>query len=68
MSDDVYAVTEVVGSSKTSIEEAITNAISTAGKSLRNLNWFEVTQLRGHIEDNSVGHYQVVLKLVERVW
>lgn len=63
MSDNVYAVTELVGSSATSIDDAIRNAVSTAGKSLRNLEWFEVTQTRGHIADGKVAHFQVVLKV-----
>lgn len=61
--DNVYAVSQVVGSSKTSVEEAIDNAIGTAGKTLKNLEWFEVSEIRGHIEDGRVGHYQVGLKL-----
>ncbi len=63
MSDNVYAVTELVGSSATSIDDAIRNAISTASQTLRNLEWFEVTQTRGHIADGKVGHFQVVLKV-----
>ena len=64
MSSDVYAVSEIVGSSTTSIEEAIENAVARARKTLRNLDWFEVTEVRGHLEDDgSVGHYQVSLKL-----
>ncbi len=63
MSDHVYSVTEIIGTSKTSIEDAIEHGIKTAGKSLRNLDWFEVTQIRGHIVDGAVGHYQVGLKL-----
>ena len=63
MSDHVYAITEVVGSSSDSIETAISNAIETASATLRNLEWFEVTGTRGHIVDGKVGHYQVGLKL-----
>jgi len=63
MSDNVYAVTELVGSSATSIDDAIRNAVSTAGHTLRNLEWFEVTQTRGHIADGKVAHFQVVLKV-----
>lgn len=63
MSDNVYSVTEVYGSSGDSLEAAIGNAISTAGKTLRNLEWFEVIEIRGHIEDNAVAHYQVGVKL-----
>ncbi len=63
MSDHVYSVTEVYGSSAKSLDDAIRNAIKTASKSLRNLEWFEVSEIRGHIVDNDVGHYQVGVKL-----
>lgn len=63
MSDNVYAITEVVGTSQKSLEEAIENAIHTATQSLRNLDWFEVVETRGHIVDGKVGYYQVHLKL-----
>jgi hypothetical protein len=63
MSDHVYSVTEVYGSSAESLDAAIRNAIKTASKSLRNLEWFEVSEIRGHIVDGDVGHYQVGVKL-----
>jgi flavin-binding protein dodecin len=63
MSEHVYSITEIVGSSGASIEEAIKNGVATAAKTLRNLEWFEVTQIRGHISDGKVGHYQVQMKL-----
>lgn len=64
MSSDVYAISEIAGSSTESIEEAIENALGRARKTLRNLDWFEVTEVRGHLnDDGSVGHYQVALKL-----
>lgn len=63
MSDHVYGVSEVVGSSRESIEDAISNAISTASHTVRNLEWFQVSEIRGHIEGGSVGHYQVIIKL-----
>ena len=62
MEDHVYKVVELVGSSDTSIEDAIQTAVRRASQSLRNLRWFEVIQTRGHIEDGEVRHYQVVLK------
>jgi flavin-binding protein dodecin len=62
MSDHVYKVVELVGSSPTSIEDAIQTAIKRADETLRNLRWFEVIQTRGHVEDGEVRHYQVVLK------
>jgi hypothetical protein len=64
MSSDVYAVSEIVGSSTDNIEDAIENALARARKTLRNLDWFEVTEVRGHLgDDGSVAHYQVTLKL-----
>lgn len=63
MSDHVYGTTEVVGSSATSIDDAIRNAVNTAGRTLRNLHWLEVKEVRGHIENNELAHYQVVVKL-----
>ncbi len=63
MDDNVYAVTEVVGSSATSIEKAIENAVSTASKTLRNVEWFEVNGTRGHVVDGAVAHYQVYVRL-----
>jgi len=63
MSDNVYSVTEIYGSSSDSIEKAIENAVSTASSSLRNLDWFEMTEVRGHIEDGKISHYQVGLKI-----
>lgn len=63
MSGNVYRVTEIVGTSEQSISDAIQNAINTASKSLRNLEWFEVGQVRGWIKNDQVGHYQVTLKL-----
>jgi hypothetical protein len=63
MNDNVYAVSEVVGSSEKSVEDAIGNAIATASKTLRQLEWFVVTETRGHIVDGKVAHYQVSLKL-----
>ena len=63
MQDHIYKIVELVGSSETSIDDAILSAISRASTSLRNLRWFEVQQIRGHIEDGDVSHYQVVLKV-----
>jgi flavin-binding protein dodecin len=64
MSDNVYAISEIAGSSSDSIEGAIENALSRARRTLRNLDWFETTEIRGHLsEDGTVSHYQVSLKL-----
>lgn len=63
MPDKVYAVTKVVGTSKKSIEDAIENAIETASKTVNNLDWFEVVETRGFIENGKVAWYQVALEL-----
>jgi dodecin len=63
MSDHVYKKVELVGSSPDGIEAAIRNALSRAGKTIRNMRWFEVTETRGHIEDGQIQHWQVTLKL-----
>ena len=62
MDDHVYKIVELVGSSETSIEDAIQTAIRRASQTLRNLRWFEVIQTRGHVDEGEVRHYQVVLK------
>ncbi len=59
----VYRVIEIVGSSKTSIEDAIAAAIARAHKTLHNLRWFEVVRTSGHIENGKVAHYQVTLSV-----
>lgn len=63
MADKVYAVSKVVGTSKKSIEDAIENAISTAAKTVKNLDWFEIKETRGYIDDDKVAYYQVCLEL-----
>jgi len=63
MSEHVYKQVELTGSSKTSLEEAIQNAITKASKTLRNLNWFQVTETRGYIENGKVAYWQVTVKL-----
>ncbi|TBU85604.1 dodecin [Phytopseudomonas dryadis] len=68
MSDHhTYKKVELVGSSTSSIEEAISNALAEASKSIRNLEWFEITETRGHIANGAVAHYQVTLKVGFRV-
>lgn len=63
MSDHVYKVVRLVGSSPDNIEAAIENALAKAGRTLHGLRWFEVAETRGHIEDGRVGHYQVTLNV-----
>ena len=63
MTDRTYRVTEIVGTSKEGLNQAITNGITRAGETLRHLDWFEVTDIRGHLEDGAIGHYQVTMKV-----
>ncbi|MCN9242284.1 dodecin family protein [Streptomyces sp. RY43-2] len=63
MSDHTYRVTEIVGSSPDGIDQAIRNGITRASRTLRNLDWFEVTQVRGHLENGEIDHFQVGLKV-----
>jgi dodecin len=63
MSEHVYKKIELTGSSTTSIEDAVNRAISKAGETLRNMRWFEVTEIRGMIDDNAVGYWQVTVKV-----
>lgn len=67
MVNHVYKKVELVGSSPDSIEAAIENAIQMAGKSLKNLDWFEVIDTRGQIKDGKVAHYQVDIKVGFRI-
>jgi flavin-binding protein dodecin len=63
MSNRTYRVTEIVGTSTESVDQAIRNGISRAGESLRHLDWFEVTEIRGHIREGEVDHLQVGMKV-----
>ena len=63
MPDHVYKIIELVGSSESSIEAAIEGAIARASSSVRHMRWIEVEQIRGHLEDGKLSHYQVTLKV-----
>jgi len=63
MSDHVYKLIEVTGSSTVSSDDAIQNAIARASKSIRLMRWFQVTETRGHIDDGKVAHWQVTVKI-----
>jgi flavin-binding protein dodecin len=63
MSNHVYSISEIVGSSPDTIEDAIDNALARAAKTLRNIEWFQVNETRGHVVDGAVGHYQVTIKV-----
>ena len=67
MSEHVYKKLELVGSSRTGIEDAVQNAVAAAGNSVDNLEWFEVKETRGHIENGKVAHFQVVVNVGFRV-
>ena len=63
MSDHVYKSVEITGTSPEGVTEAIDRAVAKASETLRNLDWFEVVNVRGHIDDGRVAHYQVTLKI-----
>ncbi|ALS58596.1 MULTISPECIES: dodecin [Pandoraea] len=67
MTQHVYKQIELTGSSEKSIDDAVKGAIKRASKTLRNLNWFEITETRGHIENGKVAHWQVTLKVGMRL-
>ncbi|HEX4665378.1 MAG TPA: dodecin [Chthoniobacterales bacterium] len=63
MSDHVYKMLELVGSSPSGIEDAVQNALARASKTVRNMRWFKVTETRGYIEENKINHWQVTVKI-----
>ncbi len=63
MSNRTYRLTEIVGTSPESIDQAIRNGVSRASQTLRHIDWFEVTDVRGYIRDGGVEHFQVTLKI-----
>ncbi|MEZ5652573.1 MAG: dodecin family protein [Burkholderiaceae bacterium] len=63
MSEHVYKIVDIVGSSTTGVDDAIRNAIETASKTLRMVEWFEVSEIRGHVADGKVGHFQVAMRV-----
>ena len=63
MSEHVYKTIELTGSSAKDIESAVHNAVAKAGQTVRNMRWFEVTDTRGHLEDNKIAHWQVTVKI-----
>lgn len=62
MSNDTYAISKIVGTSKNSIEEAIENGIKSASETVRDMNWFEVISTRGYLSDGKVEYYQVTIE------
>lgn len=67
MPDHVYHVSEIVGTAQEGIEEAVRNAVARAAMTLENLDWFEVTDIRGHLREGAVDHFQVTIKVGFRV-
>jgi flavin-binding protein dodecin len=63
MPEHTYKVTEIVGTSPDSTDQAVRNGIERAAQTLRNLDWFEVTEVRGHLKDGAVDHFQVTMKV-----
>ncbi|MEQ8850239.1 MAG: dodecin family protein [Phycisphaerales bacterium] len=63
MPDHVYKILEVAGSSTESSDQAVRNALAKAAETVRNLRWFEVTETRGHIEDQKIAHWQVTVRI-----
>jgi dodecin len=67
MANHVYSVSEIVGTSPDSVEAAVNNAVAQANRTLRNLDWFEVKNVRGHLVDGAVADWQVTIKLGFRI-
>ncbi|MFJ3230784.1 dodecin [Streptomyces sp. NPDC086787] len=67
MSNHTYRVTEIVGTSPEGLDQAVRNGIGRAAQTLRNLDWFEVTQVRGQIEDGQISHWQACMKVGFRI-
>lgn len=63
MTDRTYRVTEIVGTSPESVQQAIRNGVHRASETVRHLDWFEVSQIRGTVEDGDIGHFQVQMKV-----
>ena len=63
MKNHIYKLIELTGTSPNSMEEAVNNALKLAAKTVRNLRWFEVTEIRGDIDENGVKHWQITLKV-----
>ena len=63
MADNIYRIAEIVGTSNDGVDDAIRNAVSRASRTLRNLDWFEMTEIRGHLVDDHVADWQVTVKI-----
>ena len=67
MADHTYGITEIVGTSPDSLQQAVRNGVQRASQTVRNLDWFEVTSVRGQISDGDVAHFQVQMKVGFRI-
>jgi len=67
LSDHVYRLSEIVGSSTTSVDDAIRSAVRKASETVRNIEWFQTTEIRGQVVDGDVGYFQVTMKIGFRV-
>ncbi len=67
MSEHVYKMLELVGSSKQSSDDAVRNAIAKAAKTVKHMDWFEVVEMRGHLNNDAIAHWQVTIKVGFRV-
>ncbi len=65
--DNTYKITEIVGTSSEGVDAAIRSGVARASESIRHLDWFEVVQIRGHLEEGQVGHFQVTMKVGFRI-
>jgi flavin-binding protein dodecin len=63
MANHVYKLIDIVGTSTSGTDDAIRNAIETASKTIRHIDWFEVVESRGHVQNDKIAHYQVTLKI-----
>ena len=63
MTDNVYSISEIVGTSPDGVDQAIRNAVTRASRTLRNLDWFEVAEVRGYLSEGDIDHFQVRLKV-----
>lgn len=61
--ENVYKTTEIVGSSAEGMDDAVRKAVAKASASLRHMRWFEVSEIRGHIEDGAIAHWQITVKI-----
>jgi dodecin len=67
MADNSYSISEIVGTSKTGVDDAIRGAVQSASEKIDDLDWFEVTEIRGHIDQKQVCHFQVTVKVGSRI-